>query len=92
MPGIQLGKWAAANVPPAQKPGDDFPVASCAGCGSPFGTIAIVTQGDGGPLPITTSSDVKATSVTSRPELPFSPIPNTGARAWQAIPLRLQHP
>lgn len=67
--GACIGKFQdpiTSNVPPAKKPGDPFPVASCAGCGSPLGKIAEITIGDGGPQPITTSSGVIATSVIER--------------------------
>jgi RHS repeat-associated protein len=67
--GLCVGKFQdpnTSNVPPAKNPGDPIPVASCAGCGSPFGKIAELTIGDGGPQPITTSSDVTATSVIER--------------------------
>jgi len=42
----QIGKYQdPATVPPAKKDGDPFPVASCNGCGSPFGKIAEITSG-----------------------------------------------
>ena len=58
-----------SNLSPAKKPGDPFPVASCPGCGSPFGIIADVTTviNKGGGTPISTTDPVLATSPTLRP-------------------------
>ena len=59
-----------SNLPPAKKPEDPFPVASCLGCGSPFGKIADVDVFDY--TPASTTSDVLATSVDLKPVLPPS--------------------
>jgi RHS repeat-associated protein len=59
-----------SNLPPAKKPGDPFPVASCLGCGSPFGKIADVDVFDY--TPASTTSDVLATSVDLKPVLQTS--------------------
>jgi hypothetical protein len=59
-----------SNIRPAKKPGDPFPVASCEGCGSPFGKIADVDVFDYAPA--STTSDVLAKSVDLKPVLPPS--------------------
>jgi hypothetical protein len=59
-----------SSLPPAKKPGDSFPVASCLGCGSQFGIIAGVDVFDY--TPASTTSDVLATSVDLKPVLQTS--------------------
>jgi RHS repeat-associated protein len=60
-----------SNVPPAKKPGDPFPVASCLGCGNPMARVAIIdvphTFTDN--TSITTNEPVLATSVDLKPVL-----------------------
>ena len=54
--GLCIGTFQDPNtsdLPPAKKAGDPFPVASCLGCGSEFGKVAVVDVADYMDLPAT---------------------------------------
>ena len=81
--GLCIGEFQdpnTSNVLPAKKPGDEVPVASCLGCGSPLGVVAIVTTliNKGQDTPISTTDPVLAT-------LPPSMIASGAAYAWSGI-------